>query len=341
MNKILIIGGAGFIGHNLALRFKSLKYNVGIIDSLAVNNYLSISEKNKDFPHPELSKLIVTERFNLFKKNNIEIIRTDSRSYEELKEKIIKFNPNIIIHLAAVSHANKSNIDPYSTFDNSLRTLENSLDCSRELKDLKRFIYFSSSMVYGNFKADYVDENTQCDPIGIYGTLKYCCERIITAYNQVFGIPFTIIRPSALYGERCISRRVGQIFIENALYKKEIIINSDDDEKLDFTYINDLIHGIEKVIENESSVNQIFNITFGEGRKISTLIDILNNYFGNIQIKKKKRDKLTPKRGKLLCQKAEDLIGYSPSWDLEKGYSNYIKWYIDFFEKNKSILNNK
>ena len=53
MNKILIIGGAGFIGHNLALRFKSLKYNVGIIDSLAVNNYLSISEKNKGFPHPE------------------------------------------------------------------------------------------------------------------------------------------------------------------------------------------------------------------------------------------------------------------------------------------------
>ena len=172
-------------------------------------------------------------------------------------------------------------------------------------------------------------------------TLKMKKNLRIILYNQVFNLPYTIIRPSALYGERCVSRRVGQIFIENALYKKEIIINSDDDEKLDFTYINDLIHGIEKVIENENSVNQIFNITFGEGRKISTLIDILNNYFGNIQIKKKKRDKLTPKRGKLLCQKAEDLIGYSPSWDLEKGYSNYIKWYIDFFEKNKSILNNK
>ena len=82
------------------------------------------------------------------------------------------------------------------------------------------------------------------------------------------GIPFTIIRPSALYGERCISRRVGQIFIENALYKKEIIINSDDDEKLDFTYINDLIHGIEKVIENENSVNQIFNITLGKVERL-------------------------------------------------------------------------
>ena len=101
--------------------------------------------------------------------------------------------------MAAVSHANKSNVDPFNSFDNSLRTLENVLDSSKNLKNLERFIYFSSSMVYGNFNADYVDENTKCDPMGIYGTLKYCCEKIIKAYSDVFGVQYTIINHPPLW----------------------------------------------------------------------------------------------------------------------------------------------
>ena len=335
----MIIGGAGFIGHHLSLVFRELNYNIKVVDSLSVNNFLSINNNQKDYPHPKLSKLITQERFKLFKEKEITIEQIDSRDYEKINKLIINYNPNIIIHLAAVSHANKSNVDPFNSFDNSLRTLENVLDSSKNLKDLERFIYFSSSMVYGNFKTDFVDENSKCDPMGIYGTLKYCCEKIIKAYSDVFGVQYTIIRPSALYGERCISRRVGQIFIENALNGKDITINADDNEKLDFTYINDLIHGIIQVIKSKNSINQIFNITFGEGRKISTLVEILSEFFTSLNVKKKERDKLMPRRGKLLCEKAKNLISYSPSWNLEKGYSNYIKWYIDFFEKNKKDLN--
>ena len=69
----------------------------------------------------------------------------------------------------------------------------------------------------------------------------------------MFKLPYTIIRPSALYGERCISRRVGQIFIENALLKKDIVIDGDGEEKLDFTYIEDLTDGIIQVIKNNKS----------------------------------------------------------------------------------------
>ena len=90
-------------------------------------------------------------------------------------------------------------------------------------------------MVYGDFTKIEVEELDRCDPIGIYGTLKYCGEKIVKAYNQVFNLPYTIIRPSALYGERCISRRVGQIFIENAINDHEIKIGGDGEDKLDFT----------------------------------------------------------------------------------------------------------
>ena len=115
-----------------------------------------------------------------------------------------KFKPDTIIQLAAVSHANKSNKDPHTTFDHSLRTLENTLDILKNYNT--HVIYFSSSMVYGNFEKDIVDEESKCNPIGIYGTLKYSGELIVKAYNNVFGIPYTIVRPSALYGERCVSR---------------------------------------------------------------------------------------------------------------------------------------
>ena len=164
-----------------------------------------------------------------------------------MKKIFKKIKPNIVIHLAAVSHAAKSNKDPHHTFDNSLRTLESTLD---NVKDGNiHVIYLSSSMVYGNFKQDQVDENSICEPIGIYGNLKLAGELMIKSFNQVFGMPYTIIRPSALYGERCVSRRVGQIFIENAIQNFDINISGDGEEKLDFTYIEDLVQGISLVVQ--------------------------------------------------------------------------------------------
>ena len=68
-------------------------------------------------------------------------------------------------------------------------------------------------------------------------------EKLVIGYNQVFDVPYTIVRPSALYGERCVSRRVGQAFIENALSGKDLIVNGDGTDALDFTYINDFLDG--------------------------------------------------------------------------------------------------
>ena len=115
--------------------------------------------------------------------------------------------------------------------------------------------------------------------MGIYAALKLSGENIIKAYNQVFGLPYTIIRPSALYGERCISRRVGQIFIENIINKKEILIQGDGLEKLDFTYIDDLVHGIICAIDSKKALNETFNLTYGNAQPINGLIKILKKNF--------------------------------------------------------------
>ncbi|HEX3703114.1 MAG TPA: NAD(P)-dependent oxidoreductase, partial [Vicinamibacterales bacterium] len=275
--RITIIGGAGFIGHNLALHLKALGADVSIIDGLEVNNLTSVLGNTDNLPHPQLSYGVITERLRLLQDARIPLLVQDARDYHALSHLLTRTNPQVIIHLAAVSHANRSNKDPYSTFDHSLRTLENALDFAKT--QVEHFVFLSSSMVYGHFKDGAVDESTACEPLGIYGALKFSGEKMVIAYHQVFGLEYTILRPSALYGERCISRRVGQIFIENALFGQEIVVNGDGSDGLDFTYIQDLVDGLTRVIEEKGARNQIFNLTYGSARTIGDMLDILRQHF--------------------------------------------------------------
>jgi len=328
--KILIVGGCGFIGHNLALKLKLSGYEPVVLDSLSINNLHS--EDGEEFHNPELYKSILKERIKLLDKNDIELIIQDARDYHATSKIYSKINPQIIVHLAAVSHANKSNKNPHTTFDHSLRTLENTLDFARSSKT--HVVYLSSSMVYGQFNNKKVDENTLCNPIGIYGNLKFAGELMVKSYGQVFELPYTIIRPSALYGERCVSRRVGQVFIESALENKEIIINGSGKDKLDFTYIEDLLSGIELICQKkDKSKNQIFNITYGYARQINDLLDIIKKEFPKIKVVYKDREKFSPERGTLDITKAKKLLGYQSKYPIEDGYLKYISWYKSYFNK--------
>ena len=116
--KILLVGGCGFIGHNLALKLSEIGHKPFIVDSLSVNNLRSIEQE--DVINKKLYEGILENRLELLRKNNIELIIQDAREYHEISKLYSKIDPDIIIHLAAVSHANKSNKDPHSTFDHSL-----------------------------------------------------------------------------------------------------------------------------------------------------------------------------------------------------------------------------
>ena len=326
--KILLIGGCGFIGHNLAIKLKLKGHIPVIVDSLSINNIHSVD--NNEVKNQKLYKSILDSRISLLKENNINLNIQDARNHDEVFKLYNKIKPDIIIHLAAVSHANRSNKDPHTTFDNSLRTLESTLDFSKNYKT--HVIYISSSMVYGNFESKEVNEESNCKPIGIYGTLKYAGELMIKSYNQVFDLPYTIIRPSALYGERCVSRRLGQILIENAIQNLDININGNGEEKLDFTYIEDLISGILNCCEKDQAINQTFNLTYGNARKINDLIKILKIEFPKIKIIYNEREKFMPERGTLSIQKAKEKLNFIPEYSIEEGYKKYIAWYKLFWK---------
>jgi len=200
------------------------------------------------------------------------------------------------------------------------------------------FIYFSSSMVYGNFVDGFVSEDTTCEPLGIYGALKFAGEKMVIAYNQVFDLPYTIVRPSALYGERCVSRRVGQVFIENALQGLDLEIAGDGSDRLDFTYVNDVVNGVIRIIESPNSQNQIFNLTYGQSRSIDEMVKILRDHFPGIRVNYKPRDKLMPSRGTLSMEKAKRLLGFEPQYPVEKCCPKYSEGYKDLCARRANSL---
>lgn len=331
--KILLVGGAGFIGHNLAVFLKKKGFSILIIDNLKVNNIEFVKKKIKDIKKRKLYLSFINERLRLIKKNKIQLKKYDAKNKNKIQKIVENYNPDVLIHLAAVSHDGKSNKNPELAFKNSFNTLFNSLESVKNLKKT-HFIYLSSSMVFGTFKKKIVTETEECNPIGIYGSLKFSGELLVKAYFNVFGLDYTIIRPSALYGERCISNRVIQIFLEKAFENKKITINGDGKEKLDFTYILDFCEGIYKAIINKKkSKNQIFNITYGNARSLIEVKNLIKKKFNSQEFINTKRDKLMALRGTLSIEKARKNLNYKPKYNLVRGFERYYRWYKKVYEK--------
>lgn len=333
---IALIGGAGFIGHNLALALKQHGADPHVIDGLQVNNLGAFSNSGAD-PNKNLYVNFIFERMRLLREAGIPLHVLDARDYHALSRCLGEIKADCYVQLAAIAHANRSNKDPYSTFDHSFRTLENALDTARGSN--VHFVYFSSSMVYGNFDGEAAVEERHCEPMGIYGALKYGGEKLVIAHNQVFDTPYTIVRPSALYGERCVSRRVGQAFIENAIRGMRLTVNGDGNDALDFTYIEDLVQGLLRSIALPEARNQIFNLTYGSARTLNQMIDLMKSEFPEIEVVHNPRDGLMPERGTLSVDKAKRLIGYEPQFPLEKGFIQYINWYKQLAASHPDFFN--
>jgi nucleoside-diphosphate-sugar epimerase len=338
MKKALLIGGSGFIGHHLALSLKLDGFDVAVIDGLEVNNLISLQDSRSKFANRTFYVKVLEERLSLLRNAGIPVFVEDARDYIRLNRVVTEYKPDVIYLLAAVAHASRANKDPYSTFDHSFRTLENTLDITRSLENKPQLVFFSSSMVYGDFMARTPNEETNCDPKNIYGSLKFGGEKLARAYSNVFDFPVTIVRPSALYGPRCISRRVLQVFIENALRGQDLVIKGDGQESLDFTYIEDLISGLKALTLNEKSYGQIFNITRGRAQKLVDAAEIIKEQFPKVSIRFEPPDALNPERGTLDISKAKSLLGYSPSHDLNEGLKKYINWYKSSWHSDENLM---
>lgn len=321
--RIALIGGAGFIGHHLAARLR-LEHEVLLVDNLAVNNHCALLERRGD---PWIDRHIgfLRERSDLWHRAGCEFRLADASNYHDLSRKLAPWKPHVIVHLAAVAHITVTRADQHLAFVNSIVTLKNALDVATSC-ETKRFVYFSSSTVYGNFKKPVVDETDPADPDTTYGAYKLMGELMVKSAHRDKGLPYTIIRPQALYGPRCVSRRVTQIFIENALSGKPIRIDGDGSAAHDFTYVDDLVEGVTAAIESPNAVNETFCITAGQAKTLAELAEIVRKRI-QCRIEYGPPDPEKPSRGTMSVEKAKRLLGWEPIFPLEDGMRAYIAWY--------------
>ena len=234
-------------------------------------------------------------------------------------------------HTAAVPLSKVDNLSANESKKGSLDTTTNVLECINFFQNnnkkfkLKRFVYFSSSMVYADFKKNKAYEYDNLKPIEIYGTMKLAGEIVTKGLCTFYNIPYTIVRPSAVYGPTDMNNRVTQIFINKAL-KGEIINIQGKNEKLDFTFVEDLASGCILAYTQKKGENKIFTITYGKSETLLKFVKVLSKYFKELKFKIKQRDSFRPKRGTLSIKKAKKLLKYKPIYDLEKGIKKYMEF---------------
>lgn len=338
--RVALVGGAGFIGHNLALELGRLGVETMVIDNLMFNSVVeNLYDRARSAVEAELYRGFLLQRFEMMRAaSSVTMRNADARIMTDLSRVFSDFQPTKIVHLSAIASAVRARHDPGLCFDLQLVTLRNVLELCREKADkIDQIMLLSSSTVYGDFETPTVDENTRPRPRGIYANTKYMAERLVRTYCHQHGLGTTIVRPSALYGERCVSRRVSQVFVENALTGKPLNLEGGGDGRLDFTYIADLVEGMVRALalHEGRGTSQTFNLTHGNARTIRELYDIVKAVVPEAIGKDMPRAEDKPIRGTLSTKRAEEVLGFKSRWPLEKGYRLYVEWYVEQWARAK------
>jgi len=323
--RIFLTGGAGFIGSHICREL--LKEGDEIVIHDAFLNYISPFKSN----YEHLLKL----RFRGIV-DKVKIIRGDIRHKGRFLKILKGEKPDVVVQLAALPIATASNLYSEDAMGINLNGTVNILESLREVDSVKKFIYTSSSMIYGNFEYSPADEKHLTNPIDVYGGTKLAGEILTNVFSKQYGINYIIIRPSAVYGPTDVNRRVTQIFVENALQKKPLILHNGGETKLDFSFVEDVARGFVLAIKNDKVKNETFNITRGEGRSLKELANIIKQHIPDVEIIEKEvpKNEKRPERGALDISKAKKMLGFNPKYTLEEG----MKIYIDFAKKNNIVL---
>ena len=319
MAKFFITGGAGLIGSHIARELLEGDHEIIVYDSFV--NYKNPLETR-------YSKYL-EKRFESIK-DKVTLLRGDTRDKNHIRKTLFEHKPEIIIHLAALPLADLSDEHTEEATSTIMQATINILESIRGADFVKRFVFASSSMVYGDFEYVPADENHPKKPKDVYGGIKLAGEVITESFCRRFNIPYTIIRPSAVYGPTDVNERVSQIFVDNAMNGKELVLHDGGSAKLDFTYVKDIAHGFILAALSKEAENEVFNITAGQGRSLKEYVEILKEYFPDLKVVEKPQEGFKrPNRGTLAISKAKEFLGYEPQYNLEKGIKEYVEFLRD------------
>jgi nucleoside-diphosphate-sugar epimerase len=311
MAKFLVTGGHGLIGHNVVQRLQARGDDVAVMDTHTT--YGIIPQAEIDYLVAERLKKLEPHVFY-----NDDIVDAAAVEYVMNKE-----HPKVLIHMASFPRQKVVNANPATGADVMMRGLINLLESAKK-HGVERFVYISSSMVYGDF-ADQVLEDDDCNPQGQYGIMKLAGEWLVKDYARRTGIEYVIIRPSAVYGPLDVEDRVVAKFMIAAMRGETLKVNGAG-ETLDFTYVDDAANGIVASATRIMSRNNTYNITKSHSVSLLEAAEMIVEIVGSGKIEVRDKDADFPSRGALNIDRARTILGYDPKVDVREGFEKYYEW---------------
>lgn len=338
MKTILVTGSAGFIGFHLVKGLLKNNFNVVGIDNL--NTYYKY--KHKKMRIDNLS--IFTKKNNYHK--NFSFYKADINNKKKVDEIFTRHSVDIVINLAAQAGVRYSIDNPFAYVDSNLVGFVNILEACRNFK-IKHHIFASSSSVYGmNKKQPFSIEDSTDFPISLYAATKKSNELLAHSYSHLYNIPTTGLRFFTVYGTHGRPDMAYFKFTDAILKSKPIELYNHGNMKRDFTYIDDIIHGIILIAKNlpkekkssitESNTNfRVYNIGNNKPVTLKRFIRAIERSSGMEAIKKN----LPMQAGDVPTTYADitelqNDFNFSPSTTIEEGIDVFVNWYI---ENNISI----
>ena len=322
MNKkiFIVTGSAGFIGFHLSLKLLNNGYQVIGIDNL--NSYYDVNLKK------DRNKILKSYKGYKFKK-------IDIKNYKELESVFKKKNFECIINLAAQAGVRYSLINPKSYIDNNILGFFNVIDLAKKYK-VKKIIYASTSSIYGIQKKFPIKENFDTNnPIQLYAATKKSNEVIAASYSKLYNINTIGLRFFTVYGPWGRPDMALFKFTKNILKGKPIDVFNKGKHTRDFTFVDDIVDGIMKIIKKRKKVlsSSIYNI--GNGKKVS-LMDYIKLIEKNLN-KKAKKNFLPLQKGDIIKTHSSTKLlkkdfGYIPKTSVSHGVKKFINWYLSYYK---------
>jgi UDP-glucuronate 4-epimerase len=335
--KILVTGAAGFIGYHLSQKLLSLGHSITGIDNL--NDYYE--------PALKLSRLAL-----LKDKANFTFYNLDLKDSEQVEGLFADGAFDVVVHLAAQAGVRYSIQNPHAYIDSNIKGFLNILEGSRHHR-ISHLIYASSSSVYGaNTKMPFSVHDRVDHPISLYAATKKSNELMAHTYSHLYNIPTTGLRFFTVYGPWGRPDMAYFLFTRAILEGKPIKVFNNGQMQRDFTYVDDIVEGIARLIPQAPKPNpnwtglnpdpassfapyRIYNIGNNQPVQLLRFIEVLEKELG----KEAKKEFLPMQDGDVVATFAnvDDLmhdVGFKPATSIENGLAQFVKWYLDYYRIN-------
>lgn len=306
--KIIVTGGAGFIGSHLSKKLLQQGHEVYIIDCL--HPYYDVKRKN--------IHLATIKTYGSFYFSNVNLVDPVKTAAE-----FARIQPDAVIHLAALPGVAYSIEKPLEYVDYDIKATINVLESAGKT-GVSKIVFASSSSVYGNQEGPFTEKMATGNVISPYAAAKFSAESFCHAYQDLYGYQINILRFFTVYGPWGRPDMAIGKFIKKLLNEEEITVFGEGRSR-DFTYIDDIISGIYLALTTKAQ-NEIYNIGYGKPVTMNLLLEELSRHFPNVQISKEPARAGDVMKTWADISKAKHLLGYEPKMEFTEGLAETIRW---------------